>query len=130
MGNSIPKRKRVLVVDDDPDMVTLVRDALEAAGYETLDAPDGLEGILKGTNLDLDLVILDVMMPLADGLGVLNALKAIRPQLPVILLTAKTSKADIDQGFLWGCDEYVTKPFAIQDLLHVVRRTIAGASAA
>src|SRR5687767_14566930 len=99
MPPNADRPKRILVVDDDPDIVTLVTDLLEAEGYEVVDAPDGLEGILAGSYLALDLIVLDVMMPLADGIGVLNALKAIRPNLPIILLTAKTSQEDIAQGF-------------------------------
>lgn len=106
--------------------MTLVRDLLEANGYEVVDAPDGLEGILSGSYLEpLDLIILDIMMPLADGLGVLNALKAMRPSLPIILLTAKTSPEDIARGYEWGCDAYITKPFQSERLLAEVRRLLA-----
>jgi DNA-binding response OmpR family regulator len=121
--------KRVLVVDDDPDIVTLVTDLLAAKGYDVATAPDGLEGILSGIEIEpLDLVILDIMMPKADGLGVLNALKAIRPNLPVILLTAKTAEEDIREGFRWDCDVYMTKPFNPDVLLSDVERLIGPTS--
>lgn len=116
---------RILVVDDDPDVVTVVTDLLEANGYEVLDAPDGLEGILSGSYINpLDLIILDIMMPLADGIGVLNALKAVRPGLPIIMLTAKTALEDIAKGYEWGCDSYITKPFESDYLLAEVRRLL------
>jgi DNA-binding response OmpR family regulator len=118
--------KRILVVDDDPDVVTLVTDLLKANGYDVIGAPDGLEGILSGSYLDpLDLIVLDIMMPLADGLGVLNALKAVRPGLPIILLTAKTAPEDVEKGYDWGCDSYITKPFDSDHLLAEVRRLLA-----
>jgi DNA-binding response OmpR family regulator len=124
-------RKRVLVVDDEPDVVTLVTDILEANDYLVVPAPDGLEGILAGTYLQpLDLIVLDIMMPLADGIGVLNALKAIRPNLPIILLTAKTSAEDVAKGYEWGCDAYITKPFEADVLLQEVRRLLGPAVAA
>ena len=117
--------KRILVVYDDPDIVELVSDLLRASGYEVAEAPDGIEGILSGSYLDpLDLIILDIMMPYADGIGVLNALKAVRPGLPILLLTAKTSPEDIEKGFEWGCDSYVTKPFDSGFLLDEVRRLV------
>jgi two-component system OmpR family response regulator len=117
--------RRILVVDDDPDIVALVSDLLRANGYDVATAPDGLEGILSGSGgAPLDLVILDVMMPKADGIGVLNALKAIRPGMPIILLTAKTAPEDVAAGYDWGCDAYVTKPFEPEDLLVEVRRAL------
>ncbi|HVY62307.1 MAG TPA: response regulator [Planctomycetota bacterium] len=125
------ERRRVLVVDDDPDIVTLVKDLLEAEGYEALDAPDGLEGILAGTYGEpFDLVILDVMMPLADGIGVLNALKTVRPGVPILMLSAKASREDVAEGYRWGCDGYVTKPFEPERLLAEVQRLIGVAEAA
>jgi DNA-binding response OmpR family regulator len=117
---------RVLVVDDDPDIVTLVKDLLTKEGFLAFDAPDGLEGILAGTIGDpYDLIILDVMMPLADGIGVLNAVKAVRPGVPIMMLTAKASSEDIADGFRWGCDAYVTKPFDPDYLVSEVRRLLA-----
>jgi DNA-binding response OmpR family regulator len=121
--------KRILVVDDDPDIVKLVGDLLRANGYEVVDAPDGLEGILAGSDLPLDLVILDIMMPLADGIGVLNALKAVRPGLPIIMLTAKTSEEDVKAGYDWGCDSYITKPFDPDHLLGEVKRLLGPVNA-
>jgi DNA-binding response OmpR family regulator len=119
------------VVDDDPDVVAVVSDLLRANGYEVLDAPDGLEGILSGSYADpLDLIVLDIMMPLADGIGVLNALKAVRPALPIILLTAKTAPEDVELGYAWGCDAYITKPFDSDHLLAEVRRLLGASTGA
>jgi DNA-binding response OmpR family regulator len=119
-------KERILIVDDDPDVVTLVTDLLAAQGYETLAARDGLEAILDGTARAerFDLVILDIMMPYAEGIGVLNALKAVRPDVPVIMLTAKTAPEDVERGYAWGCDAYVTKPFEPAFLLGEVERVL------
>jgi DNA-binding response OmpR family regulator len=126
------RKPTVLIVDDDPDIVTLVSDLLEANGLQAMTARDGLEGILEGTEKTspVDLVILDIMMPYAEGIGVLNALKAIEPDLPVIMLTAKTAPEDVAKGYEWGCDSYITKPFDPDFLLSEVRRLLPRAIAA
>lgn len=118
-------RPRVMVCDDDPDIVTLLSDLLEANGYDPQTAPDGLEGIIEGLEHPIDLVILDVMMPHADGLSVLNTLKAAHQDVPIIMLTAKTAPEDVAQGYEWGCDAYVTKPFDPDHLLSEVARLLA-----
>jgi two-component system OmpR family response regulator len=120
------RRPRVLVVDDDPDLVRIVCDLLAANGYDTLTAGDGLDGLLEGLDDDpLDLVILDIMMPKAEGISVLNTLKGVRPELPVIMLTAKTAPEDILKGYRWGCDSYITKPFDPDELLAEAARLTA-----
>jgi two-component system alkaline phosphatase synthesis response regulator PhoP len=114
---------RVLIVDDDPDVVTLLTDLLEAEGYEVLYARNGIDGLVEGIKRrPVDVVILDVMLPLTDGLTILRLLKATRPEMRIVMLTAKADAGDIAEGFRSGCDAYVTKPFEPRKLVAEVRR--------
>jgi len=111
-------RPLVLVADDDPDILALVRFRLEQDGYEVLSAPDG------ETALDLvlarppDLALLDVMMPRLDGYQLTRRLRDHGPTatIPIILLTARVQDPDLEQGFEAGANDYVTKPFSPQAL--------------
>ncbi|HET9690679.1 MAG TPA: response regulator [Acidimicrobiales bacterium] len=119
--------KTVLVVDDDPVIVTLLRVNFEMEGYVVLTAGDGQEGVEVARREHPDLVLLDVMMPKLDGIG---AARAIRddPELagtPIILCSAKAQSADVVAG-LEVADDYVTKPFEPLDLLDRVARLLAG----
>jgi DNA-binding response OmpR family regulator len=107
------EKKRILVIDDEPGMVEIVRINLEWEGYEVSEASNGLEGLEKTLTEQPNLVILDVMMPEMDGWEVLEHIEA-HPQtagLPVIMLTVKSDESDIIYGLEKGAIEYVTKPF-------------------
>ena len=110
-------KNRILVADDEQLIRTLVRDFLENAGYEVIEAADGQEAVeLFNSTPGIQVIILDLMMPVLDGAG---ALKAIREKsgVPVILLTARSEEQDEIDGLLMGADEYVTKPFSPRTLV-------------
>ncbi len=118
---------KILIVEDEPAMVAGLRDNFEYEGFEVLSAGDGLEGLERALAHSPDLVLLDVMMPKMSGLDVCKQLKAKRPAIPIIMLTARGQEIDKVVGLELGADDYVTKPFSIRELLArvkaVLRRT-------
>jgi len=124
-----PKPARILVVEDEPNMVAGLRDNFEFEGYEVLTARDGVEGLERALNESPDLVVLDVMMPRMSGLEVCRQLRAKRASIPIIMLTARGQEVDKVVGLELGADDYVTKPFSIRELLArvkaILRRTAA-----
>jgi len=110
----------VLVVDDQPDIVRLVRDYLERGGFLVLTAADGEQALQVARRSHPDLVILDLSLPGLDGLDVARALRR-DGDVPIIMLTARTEESDRVAGLELGADDYVTKPFSIQELLARVR---------
>ena len=115
--------KKILIADDNPDNVELLRKRLNSQGYETVAAFDGEEALQVVTRENPDLLILDIMMPKLDGYEVLRRLKQIEEyrDLPVILLTARKEIPDKIKGLDIGADDYITKPFNPQELLARVR---------
>jgi DNA-binding response OmpR family regulator len=111
-------RPLVLVADDDPDILALVRFRLERDGYEVLSAPDGETALDRALARPPDLALLDVTMPRLDGYEVTRRLRAHGPTttIPIILLTARVQEHDVARGFEAGADDYVTKPFSPQVL--------------
>lgn len=111
---------KVLVVDDNPDAITILRSALEARGF-IVDGANSGAAALDAVNTDsFDVILLDVMMPEMSGLEVLDRLKA-NPStagIPVILVTAKTQDEDVISGYRVGADYYITKPFTTKQLLY------------
>lgn len=111
--------KRILVVDDEPDIRTFLSLTLEASDYVVSVAEDGLEGVQLARHVQPDVIILDVMMPGLDGISVLRSLRG-DPEttdIPIVLLTAKTGDADTWAGWEAGASYYMTKPFEIDHLL-------------
>ncbi len=108
---------RILIVEDEPNMVAGLRDNFEYEGYHVMTAPDGAEGLARALNDSPDLVLLDVMMPRMSGLDVCKQIKALRPSIPIIMLTARGQEIDKVVGLEIGADDYVTKPFSIRELL-------------
>jgi len=115
---------RILIVEDEPNMVAGLRDNFEFEGYEVITAPDGVAGLERALSETPDLVILDVMMPRMSGLDVFKQLKAKRPTLPIIMLTARGQEVDKVVGLELGADDYVTKPFSIRELLARVKAVL------
>jgi DNA-binding response OmpR family regulator len=105
---------RVLVIDDEPDVLLLCRVNLEIAGHAVLEAPDGERGLELAHRERPDVIVLDLMLPERDGLSILDELGADERtrETPVILLTAKSQVEDRLAGWRRGCAEYVTKPFS------------------
>jgi DNA-binding response OmpR family regulator len=119
---------RILIVEDEPNMVAGLRDNFEFEGYEVITAPDGVAGLQRALSEAPDLVILDVMMPRMSGLDVCRRLKAERPAMPIIMLTARGQEVDKVVGLELGADDYVTKPFSIRELLARVKAVLRRAN--
>lgn len=117
---------RVLVIDDEPDVLLLCRVNLEIAGHEVLEAPNGEDGLRLAMHERPDVILLDLMLPTIDGLSVLEDLGGHEGtrDTPVILLTAKAQLEDRIAGWRAGCTEYVTKPFSPVDLAQTVDRVV------
>jgi DNA-binding response OmpR family regulator len=111
------KKTRILIVEDEPAMVAGLRDNFEYEGYDVISAGDGVAGLDRAINENPDLVVLDVMMPRMSGLDVCKQLKAKKPGLPIIMLTARGQEIDKVVGLELGADDYVTKPFSIRELM-------------
>jgi len=118
----MPKAK-VLVIEDDRSLAEVLSYNLKATGYEVLVATDGQDGLLKAETKSPDLVILDLMLPVVDGLDVCRRLRASAAtrELPIIMLTAKAEESDEIVGFSLGADDYVTKPFSVKVLLERIK---------
>ncbi len=119
----------ILVVEDEAAIVDFLERGLEAEGFAVRAAADGLEGERLALDGGFDLVILDRMLPGRDGLAVLAAIRRERPTLPVIVLTAKGEIADRVEGLDAGATDYVTKPFAFEELLARIRAHLRQAGA-
>ena len=118
---------KVLIVDDEPNIVTSLNFLMKKSGFETSVARDGDEALAEVERFRPDLVLLDVMMPKRDGFEVCQKLRAAgHTQLKVILLTAKGRETEVAKGLAIGADAYVTKPFSTRDLVDQVNRLLAG----
>jgi DNA-binding response OmpR family regulator len=132
---SSPSRKKVLIVDDEKDIVDLVAYNLSRNGYDTLIAGDGNDALDSASKNGPDLIILDLMLPGIDGMEVARRLKADAQtaNIPIIMLTAKGEETDVVVGLTLGADDYVTKPFSMKVLLarvgSVLRRAESGPGA-
>jgi DNA-binding response OmpR family regulator len=121
--------KTVLVVDDEPAIVRLVRDYLERAGFAVITAATGLEAQREFSRGHPDLVVLDLTLPETDGLDVARAIRR-AGDTPIIMLTARTDEADRVAGLELGADDYVTKPFSARELVARVRAVMRRAQSA
>ncbi len=118
------RKTRILIVEDEPAMVAGLRDNFEYEGYEVISAADGEAGLERALNDDPDLVVLDVMMPRMSGLEVCKQVKAKRPAVPIIMLTARGQEIDKVVGLELGADDYVTKPFSIRELMARIKAVL------
>jgi DNA-binding response OmpR family regulator len=119
------KRQRVLLVDDDHEIVESVRIALESKGYDVLVARDGNQGLAMAEREDPDLVVLDMMMPKRSGFLVLEKLRRTRPvPLRVIMITANEGSRHKAYAEMLGVDDYIRKPFAMDRLMDSVKRLL------
>jgi two-component system, OmpR family, response regulator len=121
--------KRILLAEDDTNLGLLLRNYLDAKNFETtlfMTGRSALEAFSPGM---FDLCILDIMMPEMDGLALAKAVRSLDPVIPIIFLTAKNQEDDIIEGFKTGADDYITKPFNMEELLYrieaIFRRTIS-----
>src|SRR5215208_1424994 len=117
-------KTKILIVEDEPAMVAGLRDNFEFEGYDVISAEDGVSGLERALNDNPDLVVLDVMMPRMSGLDVCKQLKARKPSVPIIMLTARGQEIDKVVGLELGADDYVTKPFSIRELMARVKAVL------
>lgn len=110
-------KTQILLVEDDPNLGTLLQEYLEAKGFETKLATDGKKGFDAFCKQQFDLLLLDVMMPVKDGLTLAKEIRVTDKNVPIIFLTAKSMKEDTIEGFNAGADDYITKPFSMDELL-------------
>src|SRR6202030_2620481 len=124
-----PVVKTVLIVEDEPEIIRLVRDYLERAGFDVMTATTGADALREFTRRRPDLVILDLTLPETDGLDVARAIRR-AGEVPIIMLTARTEEADRVAGLELGADDYVTKPFSARELVARVRAVMRRAQIA
>ena len=113
----ISKNKQILLVEDDVNFGTVLRDYLQMNGYKVVLARNGLEGFEKFKKNEFDVCILDVMMPYKDGFTLAKEIRSKDKSIPVVFLTAKSMKDDVLKGYKIGADDYLTKPFDADILL-------------
>jgi len=111
------QEKQILIVEDEPDIVRGLKDALEFEGFKVTTAGTGAEGIASARTQSPDCVLLDLMLPDDNGYRVCETLRADDPTVPIIMLTAKAQEADKVRGLEVGADDYVTKPFSVAELI-------------
>lgn len=124
------KEFKILLTEDDENLGMLLREYLIAKGFETDLLPDGEAGYNAFTEKKYDICILDVMMPKKDGYTLAKEIRMMNAEIPIIFLTAKSMKEDVFHGFKIGADDYITKPFSMEELLFrieaILRRTKGG----
>lgn len=121
------KKRTILVVDDDENLVDLLKEYLEKDGYKVLTAYDGQSALNLFRLRDVDLIVLDLMLPKVSGLNVCRGVRN-ESQAPIIMLTAKTEEEDRIKGLNLGADDYVTKPFSPGELLARIRAVLRRSS--
>ena len=131
--NAKTSAARILVVDDEDVLREMLGDALRLSGFEVLEAADGSKALTILQSGKVDLIISDVNMPGMDGYEMLSHLRAQGDETPAIMLTARRERADVTKGLKLGADDYVTKPFGLEELIlrvnAVLRRTLGAVSA-
>ncbi len=111
------ENSKVLLCEDDENLGMLIRDFMKAKGFATVLCPDGEAGYKEFTKEKFDICVLDVMMPKKDGFTLAQEIRQSNSEIPIIFLTAKVLKEDILDGFKIGADDYITKPFSMEELV-------------
>ncbi len=119
---------KILIIEDEEDMIRGLQFNLEARGFEVLTARDGNAGYEAALAERPDLVLLDLMLPTRDGYEVCKALREARPDLPIIMLTARSQEDEVVLGLKLGADDYITKPFSVLELLARIETVLRRAS--
>ena len=109
---------RILLAEDDNNLGSLLRDYLGAKNFSTDLLPDGEQAWRSFNDNEYDLCILDIMMPKLDGIELASNIRKVNPDIPIIFLTAKNMEKDVIEGFAAGADDYITKPFSMEELLY------------
>ena len=120
----LPGRPLVLVAEDDPGIRDMLSIILESSGFEVVAVEDGPTALAAGEQHEPDVALLDVMMPGIDGIAVARTLRDRRPELPIILVSARTEDTDVWEGWASGIDSYVTKPFDVDALVAEIDRVL------
>lgn len=110
-------KNKVLFVEDEADLTTIVADTLRGQGYEIITAGNGLDGLQKFRSEGADIVIADVMMPRMDGFTMAKEIRKLSPAVPLLFLTAKSTIDDVEEGFEVGANDYLKKPFELRELI-------------
>lgn len=110
--------KKILVAEDDANLGLLLRNYLDAKNFSAILTVNGKEALAAFRKDDFDICILDIMMPEMDGFTVAKEIRKKKPRMPVIFLTAKNQKDDVIEGFRSGADDYITKPFSMEELIY------------
>ncbi len=121
-------KPRLLIVEDDPNLGEILSEYLGLKGFETTLSRDGEEGEKTYKNGTFDLCILDLMMPKKDGFSLAKEIRSMDEEIPIIFLTAKSMKQDIIKGFTIGADDYMTKPFSMEELLMRIQAVLKRSS--
>jgi len=114
----------ILIVEDDPDLGSRLKKNLELEGYRISLTSDGRSGLDAAKSGSADLILLDLMLPMLDGMHILKMLRRSLDQVPVIILTAKGKEAHRLEGFREGCDDYLVKPFSLMELIARIRAVL------
>src|SRR5256714_14236918 len=121
---------RILVTEDEPRILSFLARGLEAEGFAVDSAGDGTEALRRAEGTHYDLVVLDLLLPSVNGLTVLSELRRAQPELPVVILSARADLATKLRGFALGANDYVPKPFSLDELIARIRaqlrRTLPG----
>jgi DNA-binding response OmpR family regulator len=121
-------QKTILIIEDEPHIVLGLRDALEFEGFAVLSATRGKEGVTLARNEGPDAVILDLMLPDINGYAVCEELRRYNPLVPIVMLTARSQESDKIRGLDAGADDYVTKPFSVNELIARMRAILRRAA--
>ncbi len=117
--------KKLLIVDDEEKIRAVVREYAQFEDFDVHEAADGMEAVTLCRDEDFDIIIMDVMMPRLDGFSACREIKKIKPQIPIIMLSARSEEYDKLFGFETGVDDYVVKPFSPRELMARVRAVLA-----
>ncbi len=121
------EKTKILLAEDDENLGSLLREYLQAKSYETHWCTDGEKAYKSFEKNKYDICVLDIMMPNKDGITLAKEIRMINPEIPIIFLTAKSMKEDVLEGFSVGADDYMTKPFSMEELIYrieaILRRT-------
>jgi DNA-binding response OmpR family regulator len=115
------KPTRILLAEDDSNLGNLLKNYLTAKNFDTNLFINGILALEAFSKEQYNLCILDIMMPEMDGLSLAREIRKINPETPIIFLTAKSQKEDILEGFRTGADDYITKPFSMEELLYRIQ---------
>jgi two-component system, OmpR family, response regulator len=114
---SIESKGDILVVDDEASIRTLISEVMNIAGYQVAIAEDGLDALNKIRNKKFDLIVLDVNLPKLDGFALLEKIRESAPTQPIIMISARAEKDDVTHGLRLGADDYIRKPFSVEELV-------------